>query len=147
MKSWDETTFSGVRLHKALAHPIRLQLFNTLSSGAISPAQFARRRGEPVSNVTYHFRRLLELGCIELVEAKAVKGAVEHVYRRATQQASAVRSTRLALDEKGWLEVVEIFERMSHELAHAEAQAMRRTSGRSKLELMVSIFLFGPRPS
>jgi hypothetical protein len=57
-----------------------------------SPAQFARSRGEPVSNVTYHFRRLQELGCIELVDTRPVKGTVEHVYRRVTHP----------FDEAGW---------------------------------------------
>jgi DNA-binding transcriptional ArsR family regulator len=53
-----ESDLDHVRLLKALAHPIRLELLGILSYRDISPAEFARHRGEPVSNFGYHFRHL-----------------------------------------------------------------------------------------
>lgn len=71
-----------VRLLKGLAHPIRLELLGVLSYRDISPSEFARHRKEPVSNLTYHFGLLEELGCIELACTRPKRGSVEHIYRR-----------------------------------------------------------------
>jgi DNA-binding transcriptional ArsR family regulator len=65
----------------ALAHPVRLHLLDIVSDRNISPAEFARERGEPVSKVSYHFRALEKCGCIEIAEAKPVRGSTEHFYR------------------------------------------------------------------
>lgn len=77
-----ETDPEHVRLLKGLAHPIRLELLGVLSYRDISPSEFARQRGEPVSNLSYHFRLLEELGCIEVALERPVRGSVEHIYRR-----------------------------------------------------------------
>lgn len=77
-----ESDLDHVRLLKGLAHPIRLELLGILSYRDISPSEFARHRGEPVSNLTYHFNLLEELGCIELARTKPKRGSVEHIYRR-----------------------------------------------------------------
>lgn len=77
-----ESDLDHVRLLKGLAHPIRLELLGILSYRDLSPSEFARHRGEPVSNVTYHFSTLEELGCIELARTQPKRGSVEHIYRR-----------------------------------------------------------------
>lgn len=77
-----ESDLDHVRLLKGLAHPIRLELLGILSYRDISPSEFARHRGEPVSNLSYHFNTLEELGCIELARTKPRRGSVEHIYRR-----------------------------------------------------------------
>lgn len=77
-----ESDLDHVRLLKGLAHPIRLELLGILSYRDISPSEFARHRGEPVSNLTYHFNTLEELGCIELARTQPRRGSVEHIYRR-----------------------------------------------------------------
>lgn len=77
-----ESDLDHVRLLKGLAHPIRLELLGILSYRDLSPSEFARHRGEPVSNLTYHFKTLEELGCIELAHTQPKRGSVEHIYRR-----------------------------------------------------------------
>lgn len=67
----------------ALAHPVRLHLLDVVSDRMISPAEFARERGEPVSKISYHFRALEKWGCIEMAEVKPVRGSTEHFYRLA----------------------------------------------------------------
>jgi DNA-binding transcriptional ArsR family regulator len=69
------------RLVKALAHPLRLQILQILGGQVASPAQMADLTEQPVGNVAYHTNVLLEYGCIELVEEKPRRGAVEHFYR------------------------------------------------------------------
>lgn len=81
-----------VRVLKGLAHPIRLAVLVSLSRGDLSPSQFARSRGEPVSNVSYHFRVLAALGLIELARTRPVRGSVEHIYRRiAPNEATEIK--------------------------------------------------------
>lgn len=77
-----ESDLNHVRLLKGLAHPIRLELLGILSYRDMSPSDFARHRGEPVSNLTYHFNTLEDLGCIELARTRPKRGSVEHIYRR-----------------------------------------------------------------
>jgi hypothetical protein len=70
-------------LMKAMAHPVRMHLLSILSYRQVSPAEFARERGEPVSRVAHHFRSLEKMGCIEVAETRPVRGSTEHFYRRA----------------------------------------------------------------
>jgi len=66
---------------KALSHPLRVRLLTILNESTSSPRELAARVGAPLENVSYHVRRLAELGCIELVETRASGNAVEHLYR------------------------------------------------------------------
>ncbi len=72
-----------MRMLKALAHPTRSDLLGILSGRNISPAEFARERNEPVSNVAYHFRALEKWGCIKVAGTRPARGSTEHFYRRA----------------------------------------------------------------
>ena len=89
-----ESDLDHVRLLKGLAHPIRLELLGILSYRDISPKEFARHRGEPVSNLNYHFKLLEELGCIELAGTRPSRGSVEHIYRRIK---------RVIFSDRDWL--------------------------------------------
>lgn len=83
-----------IKLLKGLAHPVRLELLGILSYRDLSPKTFARMRREPVSNLSYHFRTLEELGCIELARERPIRGSVEHIYRRIK---------RVVFSERDWL--------------------------------------------
>jgi DNA-binding transcriptional ArsR family regulator len=69
---------------KALAHPLRTQVLTLLNDRVASPNELARDLGEPLGNVSYHVKALLELGCIELVDTAQRRGAIEHYYRALT---------------------------------------------------------------
>lgn len=81
---------------RALAHPMRIQILAELNKGNMSPSGFAKQTGEKVPNVSYHFRVLAKYDCIEEVETKMVRGAVEHFYQ-ATK--------RVLFDGKSWGEL------------------------------------------
>ncbi|MEX2106606.1 MAG: winged helix-turn-helix domain-containing protein [Solirubrobacterales bacterium] len=66
---------------KALAHPLRVQILAVLSRRSISPAEFSRESGEPLSDVSYHFRKLEDLECAEVVKTIPVRGSTQHFYR------------------------------------------------------------------
>jgi DNA-binding transcriptional ArsR family regulator len=69
------------RVVKALSHPLRTRILQLLSEGVASPNEMAKALGEPLGNVSYHVRILLAHECIELVETKPRRGALEHFYR------------------------------------------------------------------
>ena len=64
------------RLIKALAHPLRERILQALNENVASPAQLARALDEPLGNVSYHVKILLECEAIELVRTAPVRGAI-----------------------------------------------------------------------
>jgi DNA-binding transcriptional ArsR family regulator len=74
------------RWAKALAHPLRVRILVELNRQPMSPARFSDLRPEAtLQEVSKHFRRLEDLGCIELVERKTGRGrrrgSPENVFR------------------------------------------------------------------
>jgi hypothetical protein len=79
------TDFLDVRLSKALAHWMRVNIMAIASWRKISPSEYANETGEKLSRVSYHFQRLVEYGVIELVGTEQVRGSVKHFYRGTRQ--------------------------------------------------------------
>lgn len=69
------------RLTKAIAHPLRLQILALANQRTISPSEYSTEMGASLSTVSYHFRKLAELGFLELVEEIPKRGSQEHRYR------------------------------------------------------------------
>lgn len=69
------------RLTKAIAHPLRLQILALANQRTISPSEYSDEMAAPLSTVAYHFRKLLELDFLELVEEIPKRGSKEHRYR------------------------------------------------------------------
>jgi hypothetical protein len=66
---------------EAMRHPVRaLALEHLNTHGVASPQEIANSIDEVVGDVAYHVRRLVELGCAELVRTEQVRGAVKHYY-------------------------------------------------------------------
>jgi hypothetical protein len=63
-----------------------VRILNSLHKGISSPNQLSQELGEPLGNVSYHVKTLLEYDCVELVKTEPRRGAVEHFYR-ATERA------------------------------------------------------------
>lgn len=76
----------ATRMAKALSHPLRHRILARLNDRISSPVQLSTEFGEPLGNVSYHVRALLDLDCIELVDTAPRRGALEHYYR-ATRRA------------------------------------------------------------
>jgi DNA-binding transcriptional ArsR family regulator len=66
---------------RALAHPLRARLFDTLVTGVHSPTELAQAHDASLQSVSYHVHVLVDLGCAELVGQVQRRGAVEHRYR------------------------------------------------------------------
>jgi hypothetical protein len=63
-----------------------VRILSSLHKGISSPNQLSQELGEPLGNVSYHVKTLLEYDCVELVKTEPRRGAVEHFYR-ATERA------------------------------------------------------------
>lgn len=71
----------------ALKHPMRRQILREMSDdGAISPRELASSLDEPLSNVSYHVRVLARCKAVVLIRTKAVRGSVQHFYRRNVKE-------------------------------------------------------------
>lgn len=73
------------RLAKALSNSLRAKALKLIGEGVTSPKSVAERLDVDLPTVAYHVRVLRRLGCIELVETKNRRGAVEHIYRVAAR--------------------------------------------------------------
>ena len=71
-----ETTLAAI-----VAHPTRARCFVILAERTASPVEIAQEIGKDVGHVGYHVRKLQQLGLIELVDERPVRGAVVHFYR------------------------------------------------------------------
>lgn len=82
----------ATRMAKAMSHPLRARVLARMNEGVASPVELAKEFDEPLGNVSYHVRALLDLECIELVKTAPRRGALEHYYR-ATRRAIAEDET------------------------------------------------------
>jgi predicted ArsR family transcriptional regulator len=112
------------QLAAALAHPTRAHALTVLSQRPASPRELAEELGVTTRHVAYHVKRLAELGCVELAEARQAGGGrvVEHVYR-ATQ--------RSYFDADGW-------ERLSEKQKRGVVTTYLRLASQDLNEAMVT---------
>ena len=72
-------------LFAALAHPLRRVILATIlkSKVSLSPSELSVVLLAPLSTVSYHVRKLNDLGVIRLVDTQPARGSVEHFYEAA----------------------------------------------------------------
>lgn len=68
------------RVVKAYSHPLRIRILRVLEDRTASPSEISSELDVPLSNASYHVRKLLELGLIELVGRVQRRGVIEHRY-------------------------------------------------------------------
>jgi DNA-binding transcriptional ArsR family regulator len=66
---------------KALRHPLRVRILARLQERTASPVELAEQLQSTLGSVAYHVRTLHQLGLIELVRERPVRGATQHYYR------------------------------------------------------------------
>ncbi len=81
---------------KALSHPLRQRLLIAYNQRPSSPSDLADRLGEPLGNVAYHTKRLIDHGCLELTGTSPGRGGMKHIYRA---------TVRYELEDDTWLEL------------------------------------------
>jgi DNA-binding transcriptional ArsR family regulator len=115
----------AARLAKALAHPSRIAILDSLRGGATSPARLARVTDASVSNLSYHFRALRKHGFLRLARKLPKRGATEHLYE-VTPDAGALRCRTATLDAEGRAAVAAVLGDAERRISHVEAKAEER---------------------
>jgi DNA-binding transcriptional ArsR family regulator len=82
-----------LRLAKAMAHPVRVKALELMNERPIAPVEVSEKIGVELSNVSYHFRTLLELDCIEATGTEQVRGSIKTTYSS---------KVRLMFDDMVW---------------------------------------------
>ena len=86
----------------ALRHPLRRQILRSMAAAdeqPLSPRELSSLLAEPLSNVSYHVRVLVDCEAIRLVNTEPVRGSMQHFYRIAVDEPWARQV--LGLTEEG----------------------------------------------
>jgi DNA-binding transcriptional ArsR family regulator len=87
----------------ALRHELRRRILRKMieEEAPVSPRQLAETLREPLSNVSYHVRVLVDCDAVTLVATEPVRGSVQHFYSPSVEQpwALAVLGTVAEADE------------------------------------------------
>lgn len=67
-------------LVKALSHPIRMEILETLQGRIASPNELSREMNESLGVISYHARTLVRCGCLELLHSEPRQGSLEHFF-------------------------------------------------------------------
>lgn len=89
-------TLEDAKAVKAYLHPTRMKILGSVARNPKTISAVAREFGEHPANLTHHFRRLLSVGLIRLVEQRSVGRNIEKLYL-ATASSFEVRPERRAL--------------------------------------------------
>jgi DNA-binding transcriptional ArsR family regulator len=70
----------------ALRHPLRRSILRAMADGKpASPRELSETLAQPLSNVSYHVRVLVQSEAVTLVRTKPARGSIQHFYRRNVQ--------------------------------------------------------------
>jgi DNA-binding transcriptional ArsR family regulator len=73
-------------LLNALGHPLRRDILRAMADGkVVSPRELSEVLGQPLSNVSYHVRVLVQSEAVTLVRTKPTRGSIQHFYRSTVQ--------------------------------------------------------------
>lgn len=75
-------------LARALSHPIRLEILETLRGRVASPAEISAEIGHNLGVVSYHASTLVRCGCLELVHSRGKRGRIENFFAIAPRCSS-----------------------------------------------------------
>lgn len=110
------------RLIKAMAHPLRVQILTLTNERPWSPSDTAKELDEGLSQVSYHFKVLRKLGCIEVVRTEPRRGAIEHYYK-AVQRIIVPEGMAAELPKSARLELLSKVIRDSEKDVHESLKA------------------------
>ena len=112
---------------KAYSHPLRIAILRRLEGRVASPSELAAELGAPLSNTSYHVRRLERLGLVELTGEVVRRGAVEHRYTARVN----THYTRTAgrADEQAWRAIEAELRRATRKIERVIAESEKRGGG------------------
>ena len=101
---------------KALSHPLRAEAFRLIrDKGPLSPRGLSIELEADVRTVSYHVRKLRDFNCIEEIETRPVRGAIEHFYRATEEH---------MIDTEEWCELADAEPQMAQALTDEFMQSV-----------------------
>lgn len=94
---------------KAGSHPLRLRILEEMRGRSTSPNRLSAKLDEPLGNVSYHVKTLLEYDCIQQDKTEPRRGAVEHYYSVTPAGERLLRSTNGEDDSEVLDKIAETF--------------------------------------
>jgi DNA-binding transcriptional ArsR family regulator len=84
----------------ALRHELRRRILRAMfeEKDAISPRRLAEALKEPLSNVSYHVRVLVDCEAVALVDQRPVRGSMQHFYSPTVEEPWALAVLGLGAD-------------------------------------------------
>jgi DNA-binding transcriptional ArsR family regulator len=74
------------KLLVALGHPLRRRILRAMAdSEPASPRELSETLAQPLSNVSYHVRVLVQNEAVTLVRTEPARGSIQHFYRSNVQ--------------------------------------------------------------
>jgi DNA-binding transcriptional ArsR family regulator len=67
-------------LVKALSHPVRLEILETLQGRVASPIELSQELDESLGVISYHAKTLVKCGCLELIGREGRGGTLENFF-------------------------------------------------------------------
>jgi DNA-binding transcriptional ArsR family regulator len=67
-------------LVRALSHPIRVEILQTLRGRVASPAELSQELDRSLGVISYHANTLVSCGYLELVRTEPRRGAIENFF-------------------------------------------------------------------
>jgi DNA-binding transcriptional ArsR family regulator len=67
-------------LVKALSHPVRLEILETLQGRIASPIELSQELDESLGVISYHATTLVKCGCLELIGSGGRGGSFENFF-------------------------------------------------------------------
>jgi len=86
----------------ALRHRLRREILRRMiGREKVSPRELSDEMDEPLSNVSYHMRVLKDTDSVVLVDARPVRGSMQHFYRVVIDEPWALAALELPAEPDG----------------------------------------------
>lgn len=124
---------SDGELVRALSHPIRVGILETLRGRVATPAELSEEMRQSRDLIAYHANTLVRCGCLELVEPEPRRESFEHRFGLTSDATLAHRQWRQAAgaarDGVTDTALAAFMDRATQLLAEMQASHARRTGG------------------
>jgi DNA-binding transcriptional ArsR family regulator len=128
-------------LAKALSHPLRVAMIRMLDRDVASPSELSKKLGTTVNNGTYHVRRLEELGAIEELSSRPVRGTTKHFFR--AREDRYLNTIEVRLDRQGVEKLNGLLMKIGKEAALIESDAGARLQRNGDGGIVYRLAVFG----
>ncbi len=116
-KKTESYNITDVNQLKALSHPLRLKILESIALEPMTTKQVATKLGEKPTRLYHHVGALEDAGLIKLVSTRPVRGTTEKYYQAVAEMMRVDRSLMAGQSAAGLSVIQGIFENVQRDLA------------------------------